>query len=52
MHLGLPENLMDAAPPHRRRYVDSITGILHTVDDDPNHDPVNYLQSIAHIRSY
>ena len=52
MHLGLTENLMDTPPPHRRRYVDSITGILHTVNNYPNRDPVNYLQSIAHIHSY
>ena len=35
-------------PPQRRRYVDSSVRILRIVDDNPNREPIYYLQSIAH----
>ena len=41
-----------ALQPYRQRYVDSNGGILRIVDDNPNHEPINYLESIAHNLSY
>ena len=39
-------------PPQRGRYVDSSAQILRIVDDYPNREPINYLQSIVHKLSY